>query len=224
MENKNSELYEKLSRLQWLLQRHHMQNHYVHGSFADPARGQGRVMAMLKLQPEISTKDLSYLLGIRQQSLNELLNKLEKIGYVVRVPSENDKRVMMVQLTDTGKASKQTDTDFYGFFDCLTPEEQVSFGSYLARIITALESKLGTGTYEEEMENWMRAARARMGSEKFDRMISMCSGFGSYGSGSHGQHFSGGNASNGRRSGGNSRRTGDSQNQPPKRHHRPDEE
>ncbi len=52
-------------------------------------------------QAEIgSFADLSYLLGIRQQSLNEPLNKLEKSGYVERRPSEEDRRVMVVHLTE----------------------------------------------------------------------------------------------------------------------------
>lgn len=55
-------------------------------------------------QAEIrSFADLSYLLGIRQQSLN----KLEKSGYVERRPSEADRRVMVVHLTEKGKTIQQ---------------------------------------------------------------------------------------------------------------------
>lgn len=176
MDNNYNELYEKLARLQWLLQRHHMQSHSEHGPFADPTRGQGRVLAMLKMQPEITTKDLSYLLGIRQQSLNELLNKLEKAGYVTRTPSEADRRVMLVRLTEKGKTEQQADVSYSGIFDCLSPEEEVAFGDYLDRIIAALESQVGSDVDEEEMDKWMRAARSRMGNETFDRMMSMRGG------------------------------------------------
>lgn len=171
------ELYEKLSRLQWLLQRYHMQNHSEHGPFADPTRGQGRVLAMLKLQPEISTKDLSYLLGIRQQSLNELLNKLEKGGYIERTPSEADRRVMMVRLTEKGREGKQADPDISGIFDCLTEEERTFFGDYLDRVIAALEARVGSETSEEAMEEWLRAARARVGDGIFEHMKAMRGGF-----------------------------------------------
>ena len=71
----NKELFKKLERLQWLLHRQHQQLHAARGPFADPTRGQGRVLAILKMQPEISTKDLSYLLDIRQQSLSEQTGK-----------------------------------------------------------------------------------------------------------------------------------------------------
>lgn len=90
------------SHLQWLLH-----NYVQHGPMADPTRGQGRMLTMLQLQDGISTKDLSYLLGIRIASLNELLSKLEKTGYVTREPSEIDKRVMIICLTDKGRNEKR---------------------------------------------------------------------------------------------------------------------
>ncbi|HWQ72908.1 MAG TPA: MarR family transcriptional regulator [Desulfitobacteriaceae bacterium] len=168
------ELYEKLSKLQWLLQRHHLHNHVHHGPMADPTRGQGRVLAILKLQEEISTKDLSYMLGIRQQSLNELLNKLEKSDYVVRVPSEADKRVMLVKLTEKGRNEQmETEPDLSGIFNCLSEQEQVTFSEYLDRIINALEAQLGDGEDHDDRIEWMRAALSRMGRERFERLMSM---------------------------------------------------
>jgi len=190
MENNYIELYEKLSRLQWLLQRNHLQNHSEHGPFADPTRGQGRVLAMLKIQPEISTKDMSYLLGIRQQSLNELLNKLERAEYVIREPLEADRRVMMVKLTEKGKAEQPADTDYSGIFDCLNSEEQAMFGNYLDRVIAALENQIGME--DDDMENWMKEARERMGDDMFDRFAGMRGGFGKHGQGPRGRSFFGG--------------------------------
>lgn len=49
--------------------------------------------AILRIQPEIKIKDLSYLLGIRQQSLRELLNKLEKSTYIKRKTSEEESQL-----------------------------------------------------------------------------------------------------------------------------------
>lgn len=184
MEDKYTELYEKLSKLQWLLQRQHMMNHAEHGPFADTTRGQGRVLAMLKIQPEISTKDLSYLLGIKVASLNELLNKLEKGGYIVRMPLEADKRIMLIHLTEKGKTEQQADNDYSGIFDCLNETEQLAFGDYLDRVIAALEAQVGTEPDEDELENWKRAARSRMGNEQFERMMSMRGDFDGRG---HGQ-------------------------------------
>lgn len=176
MNNPYKTLYEKLSRLQWLLGRHRMMNHAEHGPFADTSRGQGRVLAMLKIQPEISTKDLSYLLGIRVPSLNELLNKLEKGGYIERKPSEADKRVMIIHLTEKGKTTEQAEGDYTGIFGCLNGEELSTFEQYLDRIIAALEEQVGGEPDEEEMDRWMRGARSRMGHEQFEQMMSMRGG------------------------------------------------
>lgn len=186
MEDKYTELNEKLARLQWLLQRQHIMNHAVHGPFADTTRGQGRVLAMLKIQPEISTKDLSYLLGIKVASLNELLNKLEKGGYIVRKPSQADKRVMIIHLTEKGKTEQQADTDHLGIFDCLNEIEQQAFGEYLDRVIAALEAQVGVEPDDDELENWKCAARSRMGTEQFEHMLSMHGGFDGRGHGQRG--------------------------------------
>nr|WP_288753248.1 MarR family transcriptional regulator [uncultured Anaerostipes sp.] len=55
----------------------------------------------------MATKDMAYLLGMKQQSLNELLKKFEKNGYVKRKPSKEDKRVMIVCLTEEGEKVEQ---------------------------------------------------------------------------------------------------------------------
>ena len=189
MDNMNKELYNKLSKLQWLLQRHHMVNHAENGPFADTTRGQGRVLAMLKIQPEISTKDLSYLLGIKVASLNELLSKLEKKGYIVRKPSENDKRVMINHLTEKGREEKQATNDYSGIFDCLDESEQETFSDYLDRVITALETQVGSEYDEDEINEWMNSARSRMGDDMFEHIMDMRGGFGPQGFGDrHPQH------------------------------------
>ena len=166
-------IYEKLSTLQWLMKRRQMFSQAESGPFADATRGQGRILAMLKIQPEIATKDLAYLLGIRQQSLNELLNKLEKNSYVERRPSEKDRRVMVVHLTEKGKAAKEPETNYQEFLGCLSPEELQQFGEYLDRIIAAF--RMGTGRSEDEdaMADWMDKARERMGDDHFEQLMSM---------------------------------------------------
>lgn len=189
MDEQCMELNKKLLRLQWLLQRTRIQSHTGRGPIADPTRGQGRVLAILKLQPEITTKDLGYLLGIRQQSLNELLNKLEKSGYVTRVPSEADKRVMVVTLTEKGKNEEQSRAEIPGVFDCLSEDEQNTFGEYLDRIIASLEVQLGSED-REDMEMWMQAARSRIGDEGFERLFSAWGGrHPHWGRGPRGEHF-----------------------------------
>lgn len=79
MDEMYKDIYKKLMTLQWLLRRYQMMNCKEHNIYENRNEGQGRVLALLKIQPEIATKDMAYLLGIKQQSLNELLKKLEKV-------------------------------------------------------------------------------------------------------------------------------------------------
>lgn len=184
MDDMYTAVYEKLSTLQWLMKRRQMFSQAQSGPFADPARGQGRILAMLKIQPEIKTRELAYLLGIRQQSLNELLNKLEKSGYVERKPSEKDKRVMVVHLTEKGKKIQQPETDYQEILDCLSLEELQQFGEYLDRIIAAFGIQEGDGREEDYITDWMDQARERMGGEQFEQLMSMRErAFGSFGRG-----------------------------------------
>ena len=59
----------------------------------DTTRGQGRILAALKLKDGIATRELAYVLGIRVPSLNEALSKLENAGHIVREPDPRDRRV-----------------------------------------------------------------------------------------------------------------------------------
>jgi DNA-binding MarR family transcriptional regulator len=74
------EVSEQLRQLQMLMHRAVMQKFAQSGGFHNPHRGQGRVLAALKIKPEISQKELTYLLNMSRQSLAELLSKLEKNG------------------------------------------------------------------------------------------------------------------------------------------------
>ena len=173
MDDMYTVVYEKLSTLQWLMKRRQMFSQAQSGPFADPTRGQGRILAMLKIQPEIKTRELAYLLGIRQQSLNELLNKLEKSGHVERRPFEKDKRVMVVHLTEKGKNIQQPETDYQEILDCLSPEELQQFGEYLDRIIAAFGIQEVDYREEGNITDWMDMARERMGGEQFEHLMSM---------------------------------------------------
>lgn len=169
----NTELYEKLAKLQWLLQRQHLKTHAAVGPMADTSRGQGRILAFLRMKDGISTKDLSYMLDIRVSSLNELLAKLEKAEYITRKPSETDKRIMLIYLTQKGQEEEGHEIDSVNIFSSLSSEEQIAFGDYLTRVIMALEEELGTDGERDVMAMWMEAAKERMGTEEFEKLMAM---------------------------------------------------
>ena len=67
-------------------------------------RGQERVLTMVSMKEGVNQKDLAFLLGIRPQTLGEMLQKLEERGLVERKKSEADGRAIEVSLTDEGRA------------------------------------------------------------------------------------------------------------------------
>lgn len=129
-------LVEKAGRMARLMHRYIKLNTEAHGGIGDPLQGQGRVLAMLQAKPETTQKELCFLLGMRQQSLSELLSKLEEKGFVERQKSEEDGRVTLVKLTDEGKAAVPD-------LDELDPDEEV-FGVLDAETKAAFETAVDT--------------------------------------------------------------------------------
>ncbi len=172
-------LIDQFVRASMLLKRFRQMNMRRSSPIADPNRGQGRVLALLSLQPEISQKDLAYLLGIRNQSLSELLSKMEKAGYVTKEPSEADKRVMNVRLTDEGREaasqSQEQQKDFSDIFDCLDEEEQQNLSDYLSRLILELENEVG-----EDAFPFAEGCDDDRG-DQFRAMVERFRGYGGYG-------------------------------------------
>lgn len=147
------DLFSQFARVEWLLHRSHQHNHRMHGPMGDPHRGQGRVLKLLRMQPEISQKDLSFLLDMRQQSLGELLAKLERAGFITRTPSESDRRVVNIKLTAEGAKTAEKQADSGNVFDCLEAEEQLALSGYLSRIIALLEKQFGDERPDSEEES-----------------------------------------------------------------------
>lgn len=147
MSKAQEEILEQFMRLQSLLHRYQMQNFMSFGPWGNPSRGQGRVLSILKMKPEISQKELTYLLDMSKQSLGELLNKLEKNGYITREASEEDRRSVIVRLTEAGAAAAGESDDprpeLENLFDCLSDEELNNFSDYMKRIIARCEEQFG---------------------------------------------------------------------------------
>jgi DNA-binding MarR family transcriptional regulator len=161
-------LEELIARLQSLLQRRRHRSYRQSRPWSDPSRGQGRLLAMLKLQDGIATKDLAYMLGIRPASLNELVAKLEKSGHVTRQQSDTDGRVWLVKLTDQGRAEPTT-VGTEEAFASLSQEDQSKLRSYLVTVIANLEEELGAGP--DDHDEWIADLRDHMGQEHFDKWV-----------------------------------------------------
>ncbi|MEA4933988.1 MAG: MarR family transcriptional regulator [Lawsonibacter sp.] len=143
--DENKELMEKFSRVSLLLLRNNYRRNME--ALGDPCRGQSRVLSLLKSCPKMSQKELSNLLHIRAQSLGELLTKLERNGYIVRSPSDTDRRAMDLQLTPEGaEAAERLEEgmlDSVKVFDCLNVEEKNSLTDCLDKLIEKLKNETG---------------------------------------------------------------------------------
>jgi DNA-binding MarR family transcriptional regulator len=162
MKEQKFDLIMQLTRVEWLLHKYHQQNHMNFGPIGDPRKGQGRILSILKMKPEMSQKELSYLLEMRPQSMGELLAKLEKKGYIDRTPSQADRRVLNIKLTKEGEEALEESTESEFSFDkvleCLNDEEQQNLSSYLDRIIKTLEAQVDEEQSEPNITHHMRGA------------------------------------------------------------------
>ena len=177
MDQEKREFNEKFMELLYSIRKFHMLSHKNVSPLQDTSRGQGRILAMLRLKSKITAKDLSYILGIRQQSLNETLQKLEKEGYIVRTPSPKDRRVMLISLTEKGKEIKPVQHDYLDVLDEFSDEELKQFTSYIDRLRNACDQQIKTIASPEdearfdEFHERMLNMRNKMGSKDFKKMM-----------------------------------------------------
>lgn len=191
----------------------------------DASRGQGRVLKALALVPEISQKDLMVLLDMRQQSLAELLAKLEAKGLVEREQDAEDRRRQVVRLTEAGRAEAaevgQTEEDRAPLapFNCLTDEEKANLEEYLKRVADGLEE-----TLRERLDATEGGSSRRHGSRRgrpdeggfghcggpdgADRRHGVCRGRGGRGQGGEGAEDREGRGHRGRRGAGSAEGSG----------------
>ena len=69
-------------------------------------QGQGRVLALLAMRSPIAQRELAYILGVRPQSLGEVLGKLESAGLITRDADPMMPRAL-VSITEAGKERAQ---------------------------------------------------------------------------------------------------------------------
>ena len=149
----------------------------------DTTRGQGRILAALKLKDGIATRELAYVLGIRVPSLNEALSKLENAGHIVREPDPRDRRVQLITLTDSGRALTgqlgEGEPEGDNIFEVLTEQERANLSDYLDRLIARMHEDLPD--LEAGRQEWEKAARERMGDDAFEAWAAQAQERGGFG-------------------------------------------
>lgn len=158
MEEQDFSLGEIFIQTQRLMQHYHIIQHRKEQPVFDIRQGQGRILALMKKINVITQKELAEIVGIRQQSLGELLLKLEQNGYVIRKQSQEDKRAMVVEITKKGKELEFEKNDLSEIFDCLDEQEQQNLKDYLYRISERLEDILQI-EQQQKTNEWDRRRR-----------------------------------------------------------------
>ena len=103
---------------------------------------QNRILRLLEDRKSLTQRELTEIIGIQPGSASEVLGKLEKGGYLVRTPSETDRRTTDVRLTDLGrvqaeKISDMQDRRVHEMFAVLSCEEKTKLLKTLEKLYHA---------------------------------------------------------------------------------------
>lgn len=104
---------------------------------------QGRILFVLWEKDGIPISELSEKTLLKKSTLTSMLDRLENMGYVVRIPSKNDRRNIIIKRTEKDKAfqnryiqvSKEM-TDL--FYDGFIETEIDRFEEYLKKVLENL--------------------------------------------------------------------------------------
>lgn len=107
---------------------------------APRGQGRGRMLGLLLDHGEMSQTQIASHLGIRPQSLSEMLAKAESDGVIVRRQSTEDKRQTLVSLTDLGRSRVETYRENHRrqaaeFLTPLTDDEKNALAEILRKLI-----------------------------------------------------------------------------------------
>ena len=108
--------------------------------------GQGRILYVLWNNDEIPINELAKQTALGKSTLTTMLDRLESEGHLIRVRSQDDRRIILIKLTEKNKAlhekyrrvSQQMTAQFYRDF---TAKEIDAFEAFLVRILQNLSDK-----------------------------------------------------------------------------------
>lgn len=113
--------------------------HYIHINGGGRSGRQPLLCALLRNNGQMSQRELMCKFDLKAGSLSEILTKLEKAGLIERVRDEQDRRQLIVKLTELGdKEAKEERLRREKFrreaFTCITDEERIQLEDMLSRI------------------------------------------------------------------------------------------
>ena len=102
--------------------------------------GQGRILHLLDQNGPVSQKDLQTTLDIQSGSISEILTKLEREGLIRRQKDENDRRRIIVSMTEKGTRHAQEYHQSYqekDWFAALDPKQRGLLRSLLQTLLNS---------------------------------------------------------------------------------------
>ena len=107
---------------------------------------QKRILIMLNEVGSITQRELTERLGIQPGSVSEVIAKLEDAGYIIRNTSEEDRRTMTIELTETGKKraleiKEERNRRHEEMFSCLSDDEKNTLLSLFEKINSDWEKR-----------------------------------------------------------------------------------
>lgn len=112
---------------------------------------QTRLLGVLR-DRKPTMNELAKLLELDKSSVTGLVDRAERRGLVRRVPSTDDRRVVLVSLTDRGHslvsaASAGFEADLAGLLECLSPSERSVLSGLVSRLLVTRASGHGVDLF-----------------------------------------------------------------------------
>ncbi|MFC3770840.1 MarR family winged helix-turn-helix transcriptional regulator [Paenibacillus sp. GCM10012303] len=106
---------------------------------------QGRILFALWQKDDIPIQELAKRTSLGKSTLTRMLDKLEESGHLIRVFPEDDRRKVLIRLTDENKRMKQAYEDVSAemtglYYEGFSEAEIDLFEDYLLRIFHNLEN------------------------------------------------------------------------------------
>jgi DNA-binding MarR family transcriptional regulator len=104
---------------------------------------QGRIMFVLWQKDGISISELAKKTSLGKSTLTSMLDRLEEMGYVTRIRSEEDRRSVLVKRTDKDESWQEVYaqvSQYMGrlYYDGFSESEIDEFEQYLRRLVDNL--------------------------------------------------------------------------------------
>ncbi|AMP20022.1 hypothetical protein AZF37_01465 [endosymbiont 'TC1' of Trimyema compressum] len=137
--NENKDVSQKLYTL-FRRCSHSLSRGHQYGGSMHPS--QFRILMLISKKESVTQGELLAIMGIRAASLSQLLCKIERKGLISRSKDLEDKRSVVISITDLGEAvlkesMNDQQTKFKELFSSLSEEEQFNLSNLLEKLLTS---------------------------------------------------------------------------------------